>query len=398
MFGSDDKDKMHPQDLRNMFIFFVLAALIYFTFDALVLKPQNAALQKKRVVEQQIKKVEEAKKQQPLPPKPRALVLQESSRITLDNGKITGSIELRGARIDDIAFDDYYDTIEKKNKVVLLSPKNTEFPRYIEYGWVADDKNLAVPGPDTVWRTEGNSRLAPGNPVTLAWENGQGVRFENIYSIDENYAIALTQKVVNNSGRGITLNPYGLISQTGVPPGFHPVWIVHEGPVGFIGKKLEELSYASLHKEPSHSYDAERGWLGITDKYWLTALIPPQDKQVHYRYTYSGTTPKNSREKDTGKYQVDFLQPAMTVEAGHSAESTSHIYTGVKKVVLLQEYGKKLNIPNFDLAVDFGWFWFMTKPFFFGLQYLGQWIGNMGVAIICMTLIIRMAVFPLTNI
>ena len=164
-----------------------------------------------------------------------------------------------------------------------------------------------------------------------------------------------------------------------------------------MGSSLEEFSFGGIRKAPSQEFQASSGWTGITDKYWLTALMPPQGQDVKYRYNYIGTPPQG-RAKDTGKYQVDFTAAPMTIASGKSAESESHLFVGAKKVVTLADYGRTLNVPHFDLAVDFGWFWFFTMPFFYLLHFLAATVGNFGVALILMTLIVRSAVFPLTNI
>lgn len=393
MFG-DNKEKMHPEDTRNLVIFFIIAAILYFTYDALILKPQTAALRQKREVEMQ------AAQNDVLPvaasERPREQVIAETGRVRIENGKIYGSLSLVGARIDDISLRDHYETIEKKKNVFVLSPKETEFPRHMAVGWVAEN-NLKVPDDSTVWTIAGNSTLTSGAPVTLAWENGQGLRFENTYSIDDAYLITVKQKIINNSGTGVALHPYGLIAQTGLHPDFAPIWVVHEGPVGFVNNELHQLAYRKMQKEPQQEFSGTSGWAGITDKYWLTGLIPVQGMEMRYRYTHSGNSPQKRGEKDQSKYQVDYTGAAMSVASGQSLEFTSNMFVGAKEVLMLESYGKKLNLSGFDLAVDFGWFWFLSKPFFFILHYMAAY-SNIAIAMITLTIIIRLAVFPLTNI
>lgn len=392
--GSSDKNKMHPEDLRNMLIFFILAAVIYFTYDAYVLRPQAEAVRQQRLMQAEALKnnpsAEEANKE----PRPRQEAISDSPRIAIQNAKISGSLNLKGGRLDDLSLNDYYDTIEHKDHVFLLSPKDTVFPRHVSWGWVAEG-NIALPGDDTLWRAEGNDKLTPGHPVTLKWDNGQGQVFENTFEIDDAYGLTLTQKVKNTSGTKVVLHPYNLVSQTGVHPDFKPNWIVHEGSVGVIGDELQQAPYLVMRKKTSQEFSGEKGWAGVTDKYWLIALVPPQGETMRYRYSYNGLIP-TGKQKDTGKYQVDFTGDAVTIEPGQSAQSQSHIFAGAKKVVMLEEYAAKFNAPKLDLAVDFGWFWFLSKPFFFALHYLGAWT-NTAIAMVVLTLIIRGAVFPLTN-
>jgi YidC/Oxa1 family membrane protein insertase len=398
--GPDTKNKngMHPQDMRNMFVFLAAAALLYFTYDAFVLRPQAEALKQQRIAQTQvIQKTAQIQAENPV--RERTDILKDSPRISIGNEQIAGSIALRGGRIDDLSLHHYFETLKGKDEVVLLAPKGSKFPRTLGYGWAVDTGgSTRVPGDDTLWRVQGNDKLTTSTPVTLVWDNGQGQVFENTFSIDENYLITLTQKVTNNTASSVTLHPYGLVAQTGLPHNFVPNWIVHEGPVGFIGDKLEQVPFMNMRKETAHEFEAASGWVGFTEKYWFTSVVPAQGESVKYRYNYVGSPPVRSSDKDTGLYQVDFTGGPQTAAPGQTIQSTMHFYAGPKKVIMLSEYGEKLNAPNFDLAVDFGWFWFMTKPFFFLLHYIGELTPNFGFAIIILTFIIRMAVFPLTNI
>lgn len=395
-----DPNNIHPQDMRNLFIFFLAAVIVYFLYTHMIIKPQQQAL---RESQKEYLQVEAQKPEAPTKMLPRDEALDESPRVSIENGVIYGSIALRGARLDDISFHEYYKKLDKKEHVDLLSPKNSEFPRYIEYGWVPVDAKTKVPDGDTLWRAQGNDKLTKENPVLLTWDNGQGLRFERLYTIDDAYLITIDQKVVNNSGAAVTLHPYGLVTQTGHPPFYEGLWISHEGPIGFIGDKLMEVKYQKLWKEPTHEFTGAQGWAGITDKYWLTALMPAQGVDTKYRVSRTGDVPGKRKKgeplpKDWGKYQVDFTGDAVTIEAGASGSSVSHMFTGAKEVIKLNEYGKKTGVPNFNMAVDFGWFWFMTKPFFYILHFFDTYIGNMGIAIILLTVVIRSAVFPLTNV
>ncbi len=400
MIGNN-KDQMHPDDMRNLVIFGVISIVLWFGYTTFILEPQKEAMKEaQRAEAQQVA----ARIEMGLPeivdavaePLSQDKALQQTERLDLDNGEIFGSISLSGGRIDNIALHEFYDTLDKKNNVLVLSPRGTKFPRYIDYGWIASDESVSVPGAKTLWYVQGNKKLSPGYPVKLLWNNGQGLFFERQYSIDEHYLITVTQKVFNTSDEKVTLYPYGLISQTGLPPNLAATWISHEGPIGYMGDELAEISYKKLRKEGSRSYNARSGWIGISDKYWMTSLIPPQGQNVKYSFHYAGGALKKG-PKDTGRYQVDFTGAALTLASGEASTSESQIYVGAKKVYMLEDYEDALNVPNLSLAVNFGWFWFLSKPFFYALHFLGQSLGNMGVAIILLTLVIRSAVFPLTN-
>lgn len=392
----NNKDKMHPQDIRNLIIFGVVSILLWSAFEILVLQPKKEQMMERQRIERMIaqKEAETGVEIVSKPVvRPRDEVLQEAERLKFSNGEIFGTIDVKGGRIDDLALSKYFDTLEKKTNVVLLSPRDTEHPRFVDYGWVAKDSALALPDQDTRWSIRGNAELSKDNPVTLVWDNGQGVTFERIFSLDERYMFKIEQKVVNNSGREIQLFPYASITQTGLPRELYKMWILHEGPTGFIGEELMQVKYDDLRKEPKREKTADNGWVGITDKYWLTSIIPPQGEMAKYRYSYI----PNIKDSEKGRYQVDYTGSVIKIATGTEASSVSHLFSGAKEVLVLEDYEDQLDIPNFDLAVDFGWFWFMTQPFFYILHWLHTHIGNMGVAIIVLTLIIRTMVFPLTN-
>lgn len=395
----NNSNKMHPDDRRRLFVFLALAALLYFGYDAMILKPQRDAIAARKAnpqvaIEQTIAGLENAPL--PEPAVSRGTAMASSPRLKIDNGKLKGSIALRGGRLDDIALEEYFTTLEKTDNVVVLSPTGTESPRYVDYGWVAVGSKISLPGPDTLWQARGNTLLSAGNPVTLTWNNGAGLSFERTYAIDENYVISTTQKVSNASGVPVTLHPFALIAQRGWPQDMMRTWISHEGPIGYVGDKLHELKYQDLYKEGDQSFEAPGGWTGITEKYWLTAIIPQQGAQTKYTYSYRGAPPIK-REKPSGLFQSDYTGPAYEIAPGESAETTGQLFVGPKKVLMLDEYEEKFNAPHLDLAVNFGWFWFFSRPFFLALHHLGNLTGNFGIAIILMTIAVRTAVFPLTN-
>ncbi|MGH1456500.1 MAG: membrane protein insertase YidC [Alphaproteobacteria bacterium] len=389
---NNDKDKMHPEDMRNLIIFALLSVCIWFLYDTFIGAPQKEAFERAKKAQVEMIK-ENPILAQPVKDVPRDEALTTTRRLAFENDHIKGSISMTGGLIDDLILKDYYKTLDKKEFVELFSPSASERSRYVDMGWVTREKGINLPNAKTTWQVRGNTVLAPEKSVTLVWDNGQGLEFNRKISLDEQFVFKITQSVFNKSGQSYDLHPYGLITQKGIPVDYMNMWIAHEGPMGFIGESLEQMDYGAMAKDPNKKLESENGWIGISDKYWLTALIPAQGEVTKYRFRYVPDATKNIRNR----YQTDFTGEAMTLEAGGVIEHSYNIYAGAKKVIVLDEYQEKLGVNNLDYAVDFGWFWFFTKPFFFALHYLGLWVGNMGVAIIILTCIIRMSVYPFTS-
>lgn len=321
----------------------------------------------------------------------RAAALESSRRITIRTPKLHGSIAVTGARLDDLTLVEHRETTDPNSaEIVLLSPAASAHPYYAEFGWVPADGAAKVPAADTVWSVApGTTELAPGGKVVLNWDNGDGLRFVRTYSVDENYMFAIEQRVENYGAKPVVLHPYGLIARVGTPK-TEGMYILHEGPLGVFDGTLKETKYDDLRTEGTIREKSVGGWAGITDKYWLTALVPDQKADVTGRFVHQ------ARDKgDT--YQVDFTGAPITVAAGASADANFHMFAGAKQVTLLDAYSEKLGIKRFDLAIDFGWFYFLTKPFFYLLQMLHSALGNMGLAILALTVLIKAAMFPLAN-
>jgi YidC/Oxa1 family membrane protein insertase len=320
----------------------------------------------------------------------RAQVLAKSPRITIDNGAVDGSLTLRGGRIDDLKLKKFRETLDDDSpEVTLLSPAGGESPYYAAFGWVAaagDDR--ALPDGDTEWRGSGNT-LAPGQPVTLTWDNGEGLEFTRTISIDENYMFEVTQTVRNRGSASVSLFPYGFISRTNPPPvlGF---FILHEGPIGVLGETLQEVDYDDLEDDGSVSYTNTGGWIGITDKFWLVSLIPEAQDGATGRFSHVVVDGGN-------RYQADFTGSARQVAPGASSSVTTHLFAGAKEVGLLDGYAEQYGIDKFDRAIDFGWFYFLTKPLFYVLIYINGQVGNFGIAILLLTVLIKLVMFPLAN-
>jgi YidC/Oxa1 family membrane protein insertase len=323
--------------------------------------------------------------------KPRDQVLASAPRVAIDTPSLKGSIALVGARLDDLILPKYRETIDPESPpIVLLSPDGSEHPYFIEYGWVtAPDSTVKAPDGSTRW-TASDGALTPQHPIDLTWDNGSGVRFIRHYTVDDEYMFTITQTVENKSSQPVTLYPYALVSRTGNPT-TSSTYILHEGPIGVLDGTLKEIKYTDLAKAGKpDEFKSTGGWLGITDKYWLTSLIPDQQETLKARFTAV------TRDK-TEVYQVDYTGSEHVVPAGGSVSSTGRLFAGAKEVHLLDSYAAADNIPLFDHAIDFGWFYWITKPIFLTLDFFYQRIGNFGLAILLLTVIIKLIFFPLAN-
>ena len=310
-------------------------------------------------------------------------------RITIDNGRLHGSLALTGARLDDIRLADYHETPSRSSpEITLLSPVGTRSPYFAELGWIAAEPGVAVPDARTLWQAEAD-RLTAERQVRLRFDNGQGLVFGTEIEIDHDFLISVKRTVRNAGDRPVTLHPYGLLSRWDTPKtlGFY---ILHEGPLGVLGGTLHEIDYSDLKEDGPQTLPSTGGWLGITDKYWLAALVPQQDRQIEATFRW---VPIDGRDR----YQVDFRSAPVTVAPGQTVELVDRIFVGAKEVDKLDRYGELYGIPLFDRAVDFGWFYFLTKPIFHILHFFYKWTGNYGVAILLLTLLVKVAFFPLAN-
>ena len=315
-------------------------------------------------------------------------VIATGQRVQINTPRLKGSISLTGARIDDLTLPTYKETEAPDSKAVtLLSPSGAPKPYFIEMGWSTSEAGVKVPSATTQWTANG-TELTPSTPVELWWENGQGLTFIRTIAVDDHYVFTVTQRVENGTDKPVTLYPYGLIARVGLPT-LEGYSVLHEGPLGVLDGKLEEIKYEDLKGKP-FAADTTGGWIGITDKYWLTGLLFDQKIPVHAKFT----------ERDVGgtpRYQVDYLMKAVTIAPGASEEVTNRVFAGAKEVKTISAYEEKFGIDKFDRAVDFGWFYFLTKPFFYVLDYLYNLFGNFGVAILGFVVLLRLAMFPLAN-
>ena len=332
-------------------------------------------------------------------PESRAAALQASPRIPIRTASIEGSIALKGGRIDDVSLVQFHETVDPKSApIVLLSPSGAPDPFYAEFGWTgAAAAKVKLPNSDTLWTQDGAGDLTVGHPVTLAYDNGEGLLFRRTVSLDDNYLFSIKDEVTNKSANAVSLFPYALVSRHGTPPvlGYS---VLHEGLVGYLGSDgLQEYTYKKmLDLKPDAAgmkavkFNVTDGWLGFTDKYFAAALVP-------------GTTAHLAAEYSTAKlgtldtYQTDYLLDAKTVAPGASASADARLFAGAKEVKVLNAYESALGLNHFDLLIDWGWFFFITKPLFNVIDYFNHLVGNFGLAILIVTVLIKIAFFPLAN-
>ena len=322
----------------------------------------------------------------------RDAALRLSPRIAIDTPSVDGSISLAGARIDDLHLRDYRETIDPESpEITLMSPSGAQEARYAELGWrPARGENIEVPTSSSIWTPlDPGAVLTPETPITLLWSNGDGLTFTRMISVDEDYMFTITQEVINATNRPVTLHPYGLVARRGEPDG-QRFWISYEGPFGYLSGSRRDAGYGDLRDDGARDFTSNEGWLGITDKYWMTVLVPPQDSEFVGRFTY--------RDAPSGEiFQADYIMDARVVPPGGSTEVSSYLFAGAKVVSLIDRYRDELGVQRFDLAMDWGWLFFLTKPFFWALSLLGSLTGNFGVAILLFTVLVKLVFFPLAN-
>jgi YidC/Oxa1 family membrane protein insertase len=392
------KDQMHPDDKRNLILFGILSILLWLSYDHFILDPEIDRMRAaQEVAQKEAVRLQGESGMLDETEAPRAEVIASAPvpRIPFENEHMTGTINPIGARIDDLTLKDYYKTVAREENSHVLSPAGSFHPQYFEHGWVAGDSTVKVPNNMTIWQQRGNTRLTPETPVTLYWDNGAGLVFEQTFSLDTDYGFTVSKRVTNNTQQEVTFYPYGLVMQRGLPEEHEGRWVVHEGPIGYVGDELYDIGFTKMEDEPVFEKSAANGWIGITSKNWLTVLVPPQGEQSTFRSTYRKALPGNPASKD--RYQADTLSAPVVVAPGETGNSESRFFAGAKEVGMLNAYEERWGLPHFDLSVDWGWFFFLTRPFFHILHFFYGLTGNFGIAIIMLTVILRIAVFPLAN-
>jgi YidC/Oxa1 family membrane protein insertase len=314
----------------------------------------------------------------------REQALSESERIQFENQSIIGSISLKGAAIDDLTFKEYNIVLNGDEKVDLLAPRNAKEGYLIESGFITTDKNVKIPNSNSIWSVSGNKKLTAKSPIKLTWTNDQGITFEKEISIDDKFLFTVKQRVINSTNNKYDFYSYGQIIRNEAPE-ITNFYILHEGLVATLDDELIEEDYDDI-EEKKFSRTAQKGWLGIGDKYWITSLIPPKGKEFKTTFDY-----KN-------KFRANFVATEpLELNSNSSIEDKMQIIVAAKRVDVIDGYAETLKIDKFDLTIDWGFLYFITKPLFFGIDYFFKLLGNYGLAIIAITICIRLAFFPLAN-
>ncbi|MBW8856182.1 MAG: membrane protein insertase YidC, partial [Bradyrhizobium sp.] len=341
-----------------------------------------------------------AANQQAQPVVSREAAIAASPRVKIDTPRLTGSIALKGGRIDDLALVQYRETVDPASPpIILYSPSSTAEPYYAEFGWVpATGVTAKLPDASTTWQQDGSNSLTPSTPVVLKFDNGQGLTFRRTISIDDHYLFTVKDEVSNVGNAPVTLYPFALISRHGTTQ-VSGYYILHEGLIGYLGDQgLQEYAYKKIDEAKQVNFKATNGWLGITDKYWASALLPNTDAQLQARFS-------SNLSGNVHTYQTDYLLEAQTVAIGGTATANARLFAGAKEAGVvgvfpfagLGGYNKELGLNHFDLLIDWGWFYFITKPMFLGLYFFYRFFGNFGISILLVTVIVKLLFFPLAN-
>ena len=311
--------------------------------------------------------------------------LKESKRVQFENESIIGTISLKGATIDDLTFKDYKVSLENEEKITLLSPRNVEDGYFIESGFVTTDKNIDIPDSNSIWSVVGNNKLTEQSPIKLSWSNNQGITFEKEISLDDKFLFTIKQKVINSTDKKYDFYSYGQIIRNKIPEDLLNFFILHEGPIATLDDELIEEDYDDI-QDKKFSKTAQKGWLGISDKYFIASIVPPNDKEFKTTFDY-----KN-------KFRINFITTdPKELNQNSFIEDKFQAIVGAKRVRAIDGYAESLKIEKFDLVIDWGFLYFLTKPMWYALDYFFKMFGNYGLAIIAVTVCIRLAVFPLAN-
>jgi len=400
---------MNTEDTRNLFLAIALSVLVmaawqYFYAGPLYQREHQAQLQANNPVP----KSEAQSPAAPGAPLPATVlplgapavatasetvsqVLAASPRVVIDTPSLGGSIDLKGGKIDDLVLKDYHETISKQSPLIrLFSPPGAPDAYWAETGFVSPGA-AKTPNLESDWTADAKT-LTSERPVTLTWDNGAGLVFKRVIAVDDKYMFTITDSVANSGGAPATVQPFALILRHGKPnvAGYS---VLHEGFVGVIGDGgVQEVTYAGIEKDTGkvRAFKGDGGWLGFTDKYWGSAVIPEQTAPIDARFSASGSVQPED-------YQADFLGAEQTVAPGAAFETTTRLFAGAKEVSTIDNYASRLGIKKFDLMIDWGWFYFITKPLFLLIDAIYRWVGNFGVAILIVTVLVKLAFFPLAN-
>lgn len=378
---------------KNLILALIITVLIWIGFNYFYERPKHEALMRQTETSKRIE--EESPKSHPQ----QTIVSQDalslddalklSPRLAIQTDKLRGSINLKGCCLDDLLLLDYHEAVDPASSpIVLLSPDRAKGPYHADFGWISKNSEIKLPNSETVWKTSSKT-LQKDTPVVLEWDNGDGLKFERTISLDDRYMFKIVDRVTNTKNQEITLNSYGQVNRIETPQtgGF---MILHEGPLGVVNEKLTEFSYEKLKEKGVVEETTTGGWVGITDKYWLVALFPDQKTSV--KTVFQGQTIQG-----VDHYTTEVVGPALTIKPQETITTTHHLFAGAKALSVLESYEKNLGFSKFHLAVDFGWFYFLTKPMFYILDYFHKLLGNFGLAILALTVLFKLLFFPLAN-
>ena len=377
---------------RNVIIAVILSTAILIGWSMYFENPDEAQrkrleIQGKTETQTNIQKPEtpQTTKANPTKAISRGEALKEGDRVSIENSNLAGSISLRGAIIDDIVLKNYRETLDKNSKpIVVLSPKKSDEGYFVESGWATTKSDIKVPDNNSIWQIKDGKKLTPTTPVTLEWNNREGIIFSKKIEVDNKYLFKITETIRNEKNKTIELFHYSQITKN-TKPTTENFYILHEGLIGVVDKNLKEETYSAVEKEKK-TYNGKSGWFGITDKYWMSAIIPESGKSFKGEYSY------------TNNYKANFIiSEPNTISPQKSTTGNIKIFIGAKEVYPIDNYAEKEKIDRFDLAIDWGWFYFITKPLFFVIDYIFKIVGNFGVAIIILTALVRIVFFPLSN-
>ena len=376
------------ENQKNLFLAIVISMAIIFGFQLLVPQPERAPISEEQTFEENSVELSIQNTNTQIVIN-RDEVISSSGRVSFNNGKIKGSINLEGGIIDDLVLEEFRETLDPTSDLIeFLNPLGSQDAYYLDTGWVSSDSTLELPNNKSIWKTDKTS-MGVDDPVKLFWTNSQGITFEKIISLDENYLFNVDQRVINNSDKSFDLFPFGLSKRQGIPE-MQNFFILHEGPISITDSVLEEYDYDDLKENKKIKHTSIGGWIGITDKYWQTAIIPNQNEPIHQTYSYSFA-------ENVDNFQTDIVGEKIAVSNGASISHNFKLFAGPKIVSVIDTYMEEYGIQEFDRSVDFGWFYFLTKPIFNVLQFVFGYVGNFGWSIIAFTILMRICFFPLAQ-
>ena len=376
------------ENQKNLFLAIIISMAIIFGFQLLVPQPERTPITEEQTNSESLVDLSIQKSSTTVLAE-RNEVINETGRVNFDNSKIKGSINLNGGLIDDLILEEFRETLDPTSDLIeFLNPLGSDNAYYLDTGWVSSDSTIELPDSTSIWSADKNS-IGINDPVKLTWTSDQNITFEKIISLDEDYLFSVDQRVINNSGLSFDLYPYGLSKRQGIPE-MQNFFILHEGPLSITDSVLKEYDYDDLKDDKKIKHPSIGGWIGMTDKYWQTAIIPNQNEPVQQTYSYSFVD-------NVDNFQTDIVGQKIAVSNNASISHNFMIFAGPKIVKVIDKYMEEYGVQEFDRSVDFGWFYFLTKPIFHTLEFIFGYVGNFGWSIIIFTILMRICFFPLAQ-